>query len=154
MAAVPLKAANVQFIVIHCSASKPDVKVDAAVIDRWHRQRGFLKIGYHFVIKRDGAVEEGRALTEVGAHAIGHNSRSIGICLAGGLDKAGKPLDNFTLDQYAALAELVIKMRQRFPNAQVLGHRDLPNVRKDCPCFDVKKWVQETIDGSTNTFGC
>jgi N-acetyl-anhydromuramyl-L-alanine amidase AmpD len=146
MAQSPLIPANVKYIAVHCSASKPSVYVDAKVIDRWHRERGFLKIGYHFVIKRDGTVEKGREINEIGAHVYGYNSVSVGICLAGGLDDEGKPQDNFTHDQYAALALLIIRLREVFPGAVTQGHRDFPKVAKDCPCFDVKPWVKETID--------
>jgi N-acetylmuramoyl-L-alanine amidase len=136
---------RVAFIVVHCSASKPSLAVDAKMINRWHRQQGWLKIGYHFVIKRDGTVEKGRELTEVGAHVEGYNSVSVGICMAGGLnERTGRAENNFTLDQYAALALLVRDMQSTFPHAETLGHRDMPNVAKDCPCFDVRKWMKDT----------
>lgn len=136
-----MKPEDVKYIVVHCSASPPDVKTDIKTIDAWHRARGFLKVGYHFVIKTDGTVQEGRRLDEVGAHVQGFNDRSIGICLIGGVLKDGKtPADNFFAVQKARLADLVARLRLMFPNAEVLGHRDLPNVKKDCPCFDVRKW--------------
>lgn len=137
-------ASSINYITVHCSASAPDVYVDAKVIDRWHRARGFLKVGYHFVIKRDGKVETGRSLNEVGAHVEGHNKGNIGICLAGGVDKSGKPEDNFTDDQRHALALLIMDLKKKFPEAQVLGHRDWPGVKKACPSFDVRKWMKET----------
>lgn len=132
---------KIDMIVIHCSATKASMKnVDAAWIDREHRKRGFLKIGYHFFIKRDGTIETGRALEEVGSHAVGFNQHSIGICMAGGLDENMKAENNFTGDQWVSLSALVGELHLRFPTAQVLGHRDLPKVAKDCPCWDVKPW--------------
>lgn len=145
MAQRQLEAADVHYIAVHCSASRPSVYVDAKVIDRWHRERGFLKIGYHFVIKRDGTVEKGRELDEIGAHVYGYNTKSVGVCLAGGLDEEGKPQDNFTHDQYAALGQVILELRKKFPGAVTQGHRDFPNVHKDCPCFDVRTWLKETI---------
>lgn len=140
-----LDPTKVAFIVVHCSASKPSMNADAKLIDRWHRQRGFLKIGYHFVITKSGAVEKGRELTEVGAHVEGYNSVSVGICMAGGLnEKTGRSENNYSLEQFAELAILIQTMREKFPNAVVQGHRDFPNVAKDCPCFDVRKWMKET----------
>lgn len=132
------------FVVIHCSATKPDMDIGAKDIDRWHRQKGWRKIGYHYVIKRDGTIEEGRDLGEVGAHARGINSKSVGICMAGGIADDGKSEDNFTDEQWNALGPLVNQMKVAFPDAEVLGHRDLPNVAKDCPCFDVREWWKET----------
>lgn len=146
-----LDSSNVKFLVVHCSASKPSMKVDAKVIDRWHRQRGFLGLGYHFVINRNGLVEKGRPITQPGAHAKGFNEKSIGVCLVGGLDEEGKSEDNFTDDQHAALAELLGELLIQFPKAQILGHRDLPGVKKDCPCFDVRKWWHDTVE-NVNTF--
>ena len=111
-------------------------------IDRWHRQRGFLKIGYQFVIRRDGTLETGRALEDVGAHTTNFNSRSVGICLVGGLDEQMKPEANFTPEQWAALEKLVKGLKSKhYPNAQVIGHRDV--AAKECPCFDVKSWWSE-----------
>jgi len=130
------------YIVVHCSASAPKVGADAAMIDRWHRQKGWACIGYHFVIKRDGTVEDGREVGVIGAHASGHNSDSVGICLSGGVDDQGKSVNNYTPEQFASLKGLLQKLRQMYPKAAIQGHRDFPNVAKDCPCFDVKAWVK------------
>lgn len=141
-----LTSDTVKYLVVHCSATQAKKDIGAKEIDRMHRQRGFLKIGYHFVVRRSGVIEEGRKLTEVGAHVEGFNSQSIGICLVGGATPDLKPEANFTDDQYAALAELLTKLRLQFPKADVLGHRDFKGVKKDCPCFSVKDWLKETVD--------
>jgi N-acetylmuramoyl-L-alanine amidase len=135
-----MDASQVRYIVVHCSASKPTQKVDAAVIDRWHRQRGFRKIGYHYVINRDGVVELGRMLDEAGAHAYGFNDCSVGICLVGGINAAGKAENNFTPAQFEELKAKLEELLVKFPKAQIVGHRDLPGVKKDCPSFDVRTW--------------
>lgn len=142
---------KVKYLVVHCSASQAKSNLSAKDIDRMHRQRGFLKIGYHYVIKRDGTVEAGRPETEVGAHVEGYNSVSLGICMVGGIDAKGKPEDNFTLDQYASLGKLLEELSKRYPKAVILGHRDMPNVKKDCPCFDVKTWWKDTVLNTTAT---
>ena len=82
-------------IAVHCAATTPDMDIGAATIDRWHKERGFSSIGYHYVIRRDGTLETGRPLNTPGAHVQGHNAHSIGICLAGGVDQAGKPEKQF-----------------------------------------------------------
>lgn len=146
MAALKLNPEDVRYLVVHCSATQAKSDIGVKEITRMHREKGFLTIGYHFVIRRNGTVEKGRALDAIGAHAEGWNSRSLGICLVGGIDKNGKPEDNFTDDQFAALAELLQLLRKDFPKASVLGHRDLPNVKKDCPCFDVRAWIKDTLD--------
>ena len=65
-------------------------------IDRWHKQKGWKGIGYHYVILLDGTVEQGRELEAVGAHCSGHNAHSVGICYIGGISKDGKPKDTRT----------------------------------------------------------
>ena len=66
---------------------------------------------------------------------------SIGICYEGGLDENGKPADTRTPAQKAAMRELLKSLCTDYPEAEILGHRDLPGVHKECPCFDVKKWL-------------
>ena len=134
---------KVDHIVIHCSATRESQDIGAKEIDLWHRQRGFLKIGYHFVIRRDGTVEHGRSIDEPGAHARGWNHRSIGICLVGGVMPNGRtPEDNFTVAQWASLKDLLGGLRLNWPHADIVGHRDLPGVQKECPCFDVEQWCE------------
>lgn len=70
---------KIKEIIIHCSATKEGRDYTVADIDRWHRNRGFFCIGYHFVIYRDGSIHVGRSVEEVGAHCKGHNTVSIGV---------------------------------------------------------------------------
>lgn len=125
---------KVQEIIIHCSATKEGTDFKAKDIDRWHKQRGFKKIGYHYVIDLDGTIEQGRKETENGAHTVGHNSIALGICYIGGLDKNGKPKDTRTLPQKAAMKVLVDTLRAEYGNCPVYGHNQFDN--KACPCFD------------------
>ena len=130
---------KINYIIIHCSATKAGQDFHASDIDRWHKERGWDGIGYHQVVDLDGTVEPGRPESKVGAHCKGHNADSIGICYIGGLDKNGNPADTRTELQKAALAGLVASYKSRFPNAKVVGHRDMPNVHKACPCFNAKE---------------
>ena len=79
--------------------------------------------------------------SEPGAHARHYNAHSIGICYEGGLDANGRPADTRTPAQKAAMRELLKSLCTDYPEAEILGHRDLPGVHKECPCFDVKKWL-------------
>lgn len=135
------KLKSVDYIVIHCSATKEDQDIGVDEIRRWHRQRGWLDVGYHFIIKRDGEVERGRPHDVPGAHARGFNHISLGVCLVGGVESDGKtPESNFTAFQWKELERLVTDLKRLHPDAQVLGHRDLPNVNKACPSFDTVEW--------------
>lgn len=123
-------------LIIHCSATMPGQRVSVQDVDRWHRQRGFESIGYHFYITVDGTIWTGRPLEKAGAHCKGYNAHSIGICYEGGLDEEGHPKDTRTLLQKAALVALINKLREAFPAISVVGHNDL-NLHKACPCFSV-----------------
>ena len=131
-----------KYIVVHSAATKADMDIDAKEIDRWHRARGFLKIGYHFVIKRDGTVEKGREPEVIGAHCRGFNRISIGICVVGGLGDDGEADANFTNEQYDALRELLFSLQSDYPGASIKGHRDLKKAT-ECPSFDVDAFVND-----------
>ena len=150
---VPTWRTATDLLVVHCSATRPTQDIGVRDITQWHIQRGFDTVGYHYVIRRNGEVERGRPENAVGAHVRGHNVNSIGICLAGGVDNAGKPANNFTAAQLVALHQLLDELRKRYPDARVLGHRDLSPDRdgdgvispnefiKACPSFDVATWL-------------
>lgn len=125
-------------IILHCSATPAGRDISAADINRWHRERGFRCIGYHYVIRLDGSIEHGRPESEIGAHCIGHNAQSIGICYIGGLSPDGsRPLDTRTPQQRISLSHLIRQLKERFPRIKIYGHRDFAN--KNCPCFDIHK---------------
>jgi N-acetylmuramoyl-L-alanine amidase len=133
------------WIVLHCSATR-GVQANIGVDDirRWHKAQGWKDVGYHFIIKRDGTLQTGRAQSAIGSHVQGHNANSVGICLVGGLDdKTWKPTDNFTAAQWKTLTTLVARLTKIYPAAKVLGHRDFPNVQKACPCFNARVWAKK-----------
>lgn len=122
-------------IIIHCSATTDGKDYTVADIDRWHRAQGYRKIGYHFVIYRDGSIHVGRSKSEAGAHCTGHNSISIGICYVGGLSAEGKPKDTRTPQQKDSLLALIEQLKEEFPGVTIHGHNEFAN--KACPCFRV-----------------
>lgn len=125
-------------IIIHCSATKPSQDIGAFQIDEWHKKQGWSGIGYHFVIRRSGGVEQGRDIEIAGAHCKGQNKNSIGICLVGGIDDTGKSQNNFTERQFQALRKLVADLKLQYPNATLHGHNEF--AAKDCPCFNVQEF--------------
>ena len=119
-------------IIVHCAATPEGKNFKAADIDRWHRERKMKCIGYHYVVDLDGTVEPGRPESEIGAHCLGHNQYSIGVCYVGGLAADGKtPKDTRTAAQKEALLALLKKLRAKYPNASIHGHRDF--AAKACP---------------------
>ena len=125
-------------IIIHCTATPEGKDYDIAEIRRWHLQRGFSDIGYHYVVYRDGSVHEGRDVDIAGAHCTGRNSHSIGVCYVGGCASDGKtPKDTRTEAQKAALLSLLMDLKALYPAAKIYGHHDFAN--KACPCFQARK---------------
>ena len=128
---------NINKIIIHCSATPEGKAFSVEDIRRWHLQRGFADIGYHFVIYLDGSVHVGRPLAKAGAHCKGNNAHSIGVCYIGGVATDGKtPKDTRTEAQKRSLVRLITELRQQFPNASVHGHREFAN--KACPSFNAR----------------
>ena len=128
---------TIDHIVIHCSATRENRPFPVTSLIACHQARfGFT--GYHYYITRDGHVYQTRHENLPGAHARHYNQHSIGICYEGGLDSQGLPKDTRTTEQKAALWALLRSLKVDYPDATILGHCDLPNVRKDCPCFDVQ----------------
>jgi N-acetylmuramoyl-L-alanine amidase len=136
--------ADTKFIAIHCAATRPSQDIGAKEIDRMHRQRQFICIGYHYVIRRNGKIEEGRPVDQIGAHVANYNSVSIGICMVGGVSEkdVSVPENNFTPAQFATLKSLLLDLRKKYPKAKIQGHQEFPRVNKACPSFKVQPWLK------------
>lgn len=129
-------------LVIHCAATKATMDIGVEEITKWHIDRGFDTIGYHYVIRRSGAVEKGRAQEAEGAHAIAVNGTSIGICLVGGVDNDLQWENNFSEAQFRSLKSLIILLKNKYPIEKIIGHYEVES-KKECPSFDVQEWLKE-----------
>ncbi len=126
---------NIDEIIVHCTATPRGRAVKVADIDRWHHNRGFAGIGYHYVIMLDGTVCRGRNVERIGAHCKGHNARSIGVAYVGGVEAdCTTAADTRTDKQKKALRALLAELKRRYPAASIRGHRDF--APKACPSFD------------------
>ena len=131
---------EIKWLVIHCSATRCNVPFTTEQLRQCHLQRGFSDIGYHFYITRDGVLHHCRPVSEIGAHALGFNRHSIGICYEGGLDPEGRPADTRTTAQRFALIDVLTILKHQYPVAIILGHYQLSaSIHKACPCFDARK---------------
>lgn len=139
-------------IMIHCTATRPEwwagkrTSAKVAEIKRWHTEkkpkgRGWSDIGYHFLDDLDGTIAKGRPIERDGAHVLGHNKGTIGICLFGGhgsseTDSFG---DNFTPAQDASLRKLLADLQEQYGPVPVSGHNEY--AAKACPGFNVAEWL-------------
>lgn len=110
-------------IILHHAAAKI---CDAATIHRWHRQKGWSGIGYHFVVRKNGTIERGRPESKTGAHASGHNYDSIGICFEGNFET-----ETMSRAQLHAGQELIAYLKEKYKIRKIQCHREVGNT--SCP---------------------
>lgn len=125
-------------IFVHCSATKASMNVGLREIRQWHKEQGWLDVGYHFIIRRDGTIEEGRPVDVVGSHVKDWNSRSVGVCLVGGIDEKGHFEANFTPAQMFELRGLLQTLLAKYPGAKLMAHHEA--APKACPSFNLNRW--------------
>lgn len=111
------KRDSTERIILHHSASKGQ---NVEEIDKYHKSRGWTKIGYHFYVRQDGKIYRGREEWAIGAHAKGANYNSIGICAEGNFEE--ETMNNI---QKESLKELVSYIKGKYNITKVQGHRDV-----------------------------
>lgn len=94
--------------------------------------------GYHFIIKADGEIINLLTTDKISNGVAGYNSITINVCYIGGVDEKRKAKDTRTDAQKHSLLKILKELKTKHPNATILGHRDFPNVKKDCPSFNAK----------------
>lgn len=139
---------RIKRIVIHCTATPQSVTTSQLM--RGFKERGWAAPGYHLLVLPAGSIRQLWPLGRVANGARGYNATSVHVAWVGGVDAAGRPVDNRTPAQRAALRLVVERLTKSFPDADIVGHRDLsPDLNgngivdpwervKECPCFDVR----------------
>jgi N-acetylmuramoyl-L-alanine amidase len=132
---------NIKYIVVHCTATQPEATIEA-LENYWKNVKGWGDTpGYHYLIQRDGEIKSLLDEDKVSYGVYGHNPYCVHLAYIGGIDKDGNPSDNRTFRQKETMFDLIVKLSVKYPKAEILGHRDFPNVAKACPSFDVKSWI-------------
>ena len=131
---VPLKHEDVKLLVVHCSATRCDINYSVDNLIATGKAK-YGQASYHWYIRRNGNIIPTLPETVRGAHARGYNRCSLGICYEGGINAKGVNTDTRTPQQKAALYNLLKSLHSDYPQARIIGHRELPHVAKDCPCF-------------------
>lgn len=126
---------QVKRLIIHHSASVRETTVDQ--LREWHKARGFDDVGYHIVVDHMGTVHATRRLTMQGAHCLGCNHDSWGVCVTGDNTREDR---KWTDVQIAALERIVDAAAELVPGLIVCGHRDAVGGKTatECPGLDVR----------------
>lgn len=148
-----LRKKPIDTIMIHCTATPPGREVSVTTLDTWHKARNFetyvkpdgtkVYAGYHLLVHLDGSYERIRPDAHRGQHCAkaDMNNRAVSVCYVGGVDINNKPYDTRTEAQKRTLLSLVRTLRGRYPQAQIVGHRDYDN--KACPSFNARHEYRE-----------
>lgn len=130
-------------IIIHCSHTGPDVPRLTEYLRAKGRSLGLLEVGYHFIIDRDGWLDQTRDMEVMGSHAPGNNHDSVGVCLA--LRGHGEyPSDA----QRRTLRFLIHAVREDHPGVTLWGHDEIMRFKPGhdpCPGFPMDKLREDCI---------
>lgn len=137
---------KIERIFVHCTAGNQKQTLQQ-LKDEFIR-KGWKNPGYHYVVFPDGKLVQLLSEDKVSNGVQGYNSTSINVSYVGGIDKQGRPLDNRTQAQKDTLYALLMYLKQQYPKAHILGHRDIwgknsKNWKKYCPCFDAEEEYKE-----------
>lgn len=129
----------IKYIAIHCTATQQTATV-AAIQRYWRDSLGWKAPGYHLLIEPNGTIHQLLDFNGVANGVRGFNKDSVHISYIGGVNKAGRALDNRTDAQKKAILECIDRVIEWSDNKCLIiqGHRDFPNVKKACPSFDAK----------------
>lgn len=137
---------DINIIFVHCTAGNQRQKITDLLAE--FRMKGWKNPGYHYVVDADGVTHQLLSVEKVSNGVRGFNAHSINVAYLGGIDAKGRPVDNRTEAQKIELRELLQVLHKQFPEAKIMGHRDIsPDVNhngkvdpkeriKECPCFD------------------
>lgn len=129
-----------KILIFHHSAIKA---ITVEKIDNLHKNKGWEGIGYHYFIAKDGAIYEGRPEGAEGAHTIGKNRESIGICVEGNLEE-----EEITLNQIVSIEKLSLYLCLKYDINDILQHKDFANTLcpgKNFPIDEIKNSVIDSI---------
>lgn len=124
---------DIKYIVVHCTATDQDAKV-SSIIRYWQEELGWKNPGYHYIFDKNGHMTQLQDENKPTNGVRGYNANSIHVCYIGGKHK-----DDRTAMQKAMMLDCIKRLRGKYPNAVIQGHRDFPGVTKACPRFDAKQ---------------
>lgn len=139
----------ISYIVVHATGTLPSASLEG-IKNYWKNEKKWNNPGYHYIILSDGEVEKLQDESLIANGVKGFNKVSIHVGYIGGKNKKGEYVDTRTQKQKEAMMNLLISLSEKYPDALILGHRDFTGVKKACPCFDVRRWLQEYVPNFKN----
>lgn len=130
---------NIKYIVVHCTATPLNTTIES-IQRHWRNVLKWKNPGYHVIIDQNGQATELAPPEQVCNGVAGFNSESYHVSTIG-----GHKVDDRTNAQKDKLFFLLKGLQKQFPNAQIRGHRDFPNVAKSCPRYNAKEWFEKYI---------
>ena len=139
---------NIKYIFVHCTASQQTATVQQILKE--FTQRGWRIPGYHYIVDPKGMLTQLVAEDRISNGVKGYNAESINVAYIGGIDSKKKAIDNRTPEQKKTLLNILTRLKQKYPNAIIMGHRDISPDKnhngivdpweriKECPCFNAK----------------
>mgnify|MGYP004669603863 CR=1 FL=1 len=134
---------EIKFIFVHCTATSQQATVEQLM--QGFRRRGWRYPGYHYIITPEGDTVNTLDERTPSNGVRGWNANAVNIAYIGGIDRRGEALDNRTIEQKASLVHLLLQLRERYPKARIMGHRDIWGAcnrarwRKECPSFNATR---------------
>lgn len=139
---------NIKYIFVHCTASQQTATVHQILKE--FTQRGWRIPGYHYIVDPKGMLTQLVAEDRASNGVKGYNAESINVAYIGGIDSKKKAIDNRTPEQKKTLLNILTRLKKKYPNAIIMGHRDISPDKnhngivdpweriKECPCFNAK----------------
>lgn len=136
---------DIKYLCVHCTASNQEWKA-SDLMNYFTKVKHWRKAGYHYVIEKNGNIVQLVNENESSNGVRGYNRITINVAYIGGVTgKSLMAVDNRTDEQKKSLRTLLTRLKSKYPNAIIQGHRDFPNVRKECPCFNAKDEYKDII---------
>ena len=137
---------TIERIFVHCTAGSQKQTIEDLKAE--FKRKGWKSYGYHYVIMPDGKIENILSEENVSNGVQGYNQTAINVAYIGGIDAKGKGVDNRTEEQKKSLRTLLSNLKNKYPSAKIMGHRDISPDKngngivdpweriKECPAFN------------------
>lgn len=137
------KMKEIEGVVLHNSGVT--VLQSVETIHNYHKNKGWAGIGYQYYVRKDGRIYRGRTESMEGAHCVGVNGISIGICAEGNFNE-----ETMSNVQKNSIIELIKDIKSRYNIKWIRGHREM--LATSCPGtnFPIEE-IKNAVMNNTNS---